>query len=159
MYFHSFELQILIWWVFFKPVFEDFERCAKSIIINMIDINMITGCFEEKLCISGNFRFFWLMKYFRVLIRIKGLIESRLQSHRMEDQRCSLPDPDQVLSSGSDNQEDFLSLVERVQSRRMDEQRASLQSPPTGPAHLQHHPRHQWWRAVCISLNLLDVFM
>lgn len=65
------------------------------------------------------------------------------QSHRMDDQRCSLPELDQVLASGPENQEDFLSLVERVQSRRMDEQRASLQSPPAGPTHLQHHPHHQ----------------
>ncbi|XP_075879109.1 uncharacterized protein LOC142886082 isoform X1 [Nelusetta ayraudi] len=65
------------------------------------------------------------------------------QSHRMDDQRCSLPDLDRVLATGAEGQEDFLSLVERVQSRRMDEQRASLQSHPAGSAHLHHPPCHQ----------------
>ncbi|XP_058492236.1 G-protein-signaling modulator 1 [Solea solea] len=48
------------------------------------------------------------------------------QSDRMEDQRCSLPDLDDVVGSVLEGQEDFFSLIQRVQSRRMDEQRASL---------------------------------
>lgn len=48
------------------------------------------------------------------------------QSDRMEDQRCALPDLDDVVGSGPEGQEDFFSLIQRVQSRRMDEQRASL---------------------------------
>uniref|UniRef100_A0AAQ5XTS0 Uncharacterized protein n=1 Tax=Amphiprion ocellaris TaxID=80972 RepID=A0AAQ5XTS0_AMPOC len=53
-------------------------------------------------------------------------------SDRMEDQRCSLPDLEDVLGPVPEGQEDFFSLVQRVQSRRMDEQRASmLFCPPT----------------------------
>ncbi|XP_023251256.1 G-protein-signaling modulator 1-like [Seriola lalandi dorsalis] len=48
------------------------------------------------------------------------------QSDRMEDQRCPLPDLDDVIGSVPEGQEDFFSLIQRVQSRRMDEQRASL---------------------------------
>ncbi|KAI3373026.1 hypothetical protein L3Q82_023472 [Scortum barcoo] len=48
------------------------------------------------------------------------------QSDRMEDQRCSLPDLDDVIGPVPEGQEDFFSLIQRVQSRRMDEQRASL---------------------------------
>ncbi|XP_037618990.1 G-protein-signaling modulator 1 isoform X1 [Sebastes umbrosus] len=48
------------------------------------------------------------------------------QSDRMEDQRCSLPDLEDVVGSVPEGQEDFFSLIQRVQSRRMDEQRASL---------------------------------
>ncbi|XP_042339309.1 G-protein-signaling modulator 1 [Plectropomus leopardus] len=48
------------------------------------------------------------------------------QSDRMDDQRCSLPDLEDVVGSVPEGQEDFFSLVQRVQSRRMDEQRASL---------------------------------
>ncbi|XP_039979104.1 G-protein-signaling modulator 1 [Xiphias gladius] len=47
------------------------------------------------------------------------------QSDRMEDQRCHLPDLDDVAGSVPEGQEDFFSLIQRVQSRRMDEQRAS----------------------------------
>uniref|UniRef100_A0A3B4V2P2 Uncharacterized protein n=1 Tax=Seriola dumerili TaxID=41447 RepID=A0A3B4V2P2_SERDU len=46
-----------------------------------------------------------------------------LQSDRMEDQRCPLPDLDDVIGSVPEGQEDFFSLIQRVQSRRMDEQR------------------------------------
>ncbi|KAF7647572.1 hypothetical protein LDENG_00170210 [Lucifuga dentata] len=46
------------------------------------------------------------------------------QSDRMEDQRSSLPDLDEVVGLVPD-QEDFFTLLHRVQSRRMDEQRAS----------------------------------
>uniref|UniRef100_A0AAQ6A5Q8 G protein signaling modulator 3 n=1 Tax=Amphiprion ocellaris TaxID=80972 RepID=A0AAQ6A5Q8_AMPOC len=54
------------------------------------------------------------------------------KSDRMEDQRCSLPDLEDVLGPVPEGQEDFFSLVQRVQSRRMDEQRASmLFCPPT----------------------------
>uniref|UniRef100_A0A665TUZ7 G protein signaling modulator 1a n=1 Tax=Echeneis naucrates TaxID=173247 RepID=A0A665TUZ7_ECHNA len=49
-----------------------------------------------------------------------------LQSDRMEDQRCPLPDLEDVTGSVPEDQEDFFSLIQRVQSRRMDEQRASL---------------------------------
>ncbi|KAM7018473.1 uncharacterized protein LKV04_004917 [Tautogolabrus adspersus] len=48
------------------------------------------------------------------------------QSDRMEDQRCSLPDLDDVVGTLPEGQDDFFSLIQRVQSRRMDEQRASL---------------------------------
>ncbi|KAM3611674.1 uncharacterized protein V6R79_022324 [Siganus canaliculatus] len=61
------------------------------------------------------------------------------QSDRMEDQRCSLPDLDDLLVLPGD-QENFLSLVQRVQSRRMDEQRASLHSNTDSA---QHHPPHR----------------
>ncbi|XP_068999771.1 G-protein-signaling modulator 1 [Embiotoca jacksoni] len=66
------------------------------------------------------------------------------QSDRMEDQRCPLPDLDDVAPEG---QEDFLHLVQRVQSRRMDEQRASLllrhledeHAAGSSPHHYHHH--------------------
>ncbi|XP_051806950.1 G-protein-signaling modulator 1 [Acanthochromis polyacanthus] len=68
------------------------------------------------------------------------------QSDRMEDQRCSLPDLEDVLGPVPEGQEDFFSLVQRVQSRRMDEQRASMllrhsedEDAPTGSAPRQHH--------------------
>ncbi|XP_030579416.1 uncharacterized protein LOC115775992 [Archocentrus centrarchus] len=70
------------------------------------------------------------------------------QSDRMEDQRCSLPDLDDVLSPVPEGQEDFFSLVQRVQSRRMNEQRASLllrNSEDDQDAHsssLHHHHHH-----------------
>ncbi|XP_026199611.1 G-protein-signaling modulator 1 [Anabas testudineus] len=48
------------------------------------------------------------------------------QSDRMEDQRCPLPDLDDVVESVPEGQEDFFSLIQRVQSRRMNEQRAWL---------------------------------
>ncbi|XP_041643633.1 G-protein-signaling modulator 1 [Cheilinus undulatus] len=48
------------------------------------------------------------------------------QSDRMEDQRCSLPDLEDVVGTLPEGQDDFFSLIQRVQSRRMDEQRASL---------------------------------
>lgn len=47
-----------------------------------------------------------------------------LQSDRMEDQRCPLPNLGDVVGTGPEGQEDFFSLIQRVQSRRMDEQRA-----------------------------------
>ncbi|XP_008334602.1 G-protein-signaling modulator 1 [Cynoglossus semilaevis] len=53
------------------------------------------------------------------------------QSDRMEDQRCSLPDLEDVAGLLPDAQEDFFSLIHRVQSRRMDEQRASVLMSPT----------------------------
>ncbi|XP_034547158.1 G-protein-signaling modulator 1 [Notolabrus celidotus] len=77
------------------------------------------------------------------------------QSDRMEDQRCSLPDLDDVVGSVPEGQDDFFSLIQRVQSRRMDEQRASMlathdeddehintagSSPPLHP-HRHHHPQ------------------
>ncbi|KAG7218042.1 hypothetical protein INR49_020678 [Caranx melampygus] len=40
------------------------------------------------------------------------------QSDRMEDQRCPLPDLDDVVGSVPEGQEDFFSLIQRVQSRR-----------------------------------------
>ncbi|XP_073322943.1 uncharacterized protein [Pagrus major] len=58
------------------------------------------------------------------------------QSDRMDDQRCSLPDLDDVV------QEDFFSLVQRVQSRRIDEQRASLQTHTADSTHHHHHHHH-----------------
>lgn len=71
------------------------------------------------------------------------------QSDRMEDQRCSLPDLDDVLTPVPDGQENFFSLVQRVQSRRMNEQRASLllrnsEEDPDAPSassslHRHHH--------------------
>uniref|UniRef100_A0AAQ6AJR5 Uncharacterized protein n=1 Tax=Amphiprion ocellaris TaxID=80972 RepID=A0AAQ6AJR5_AMPOC len=68
------------------------------------------------------------------------------QSDRMEDQRCSLPDLEDVLGPVPEGQEDFFSLVQRVQSRRMDEQRASMllrhsedEDAPTGSAPRHHH--------------------
>uniref|UniRef100_A0A3Q1EY74 Uncharacterized protein n=1 Tax=Acanthochromis polyacanthus TaxID=80966 RepID=A0A3Q1EY74_9TELE len=59
------------------------------------------------------------------------LRRSGRKSDRMEDQRCSLPDLEDVLGPVPEGQEDFFSLVQRVQSRRMDEQRASMLRPPT----------------------------
>ncbi|KAK2838243.1 hypothetical protein Q5P01_015455 [Channa striata] len=50
----------------------------------------------------------------------------RYQSDRMEDQRCPLPDMDDVFGSVPEGQENFFSLIQRVQSKRMDEQRASM---------------------------------
>ncbi|XP_070820765.1 G-protein-signaling modulator 3-like [Chaetodon trifascialis] len=69
------------------------------------------------------------------------------QSDRMEDQRCSLPDLDDVVNSVPEGQEDFFSLIQRVQSRRMDEQRASLHIHTAGSSHYhqhqhQHHHHH-----------------
>ncbi|XP_028270608.1 G-protein-signaling modulator 2 [Parambassis ranga] len=70
------------------------------------------------------------------------------QSDRMEDQRCSLPDLDDVVGQVPEGQEDFFSLVQRVQSRRMDEQRASMllrhteddeDSQPAGSSTAQYH--------------------
>lgn len=63
----------------------------------------------------------------------------------MEDQRCSLPDLDDVVNSVPEGQEDFFSLIQRVQSRRMDEQRASLHTHTTGSSP-HHHHHHHWWR-------------
>ncbi|KAE8292586.1 hypothetical protein D5F01_LYC09958 [Larimichthys crocea] len=64
------------------------------------------------------------------------------QSDRMEDQRCSLPDLDVVVSSVPEGQEDFFSLIQRVQSRRMDEQRASLHKHSADSSHRHHHHHH-----------------
>lgn len=72
------------------------------------------------------------------------------QSDRMEDQRCSLTDLDDVLTPVPDGQENFFSLVQRVQSRRMNEQRASLllrnseEDPDAQSASssLHHHHHH-----------------
>nr|XP_020450769.1 G-protein-signaling modulator 1-like [Monopterus albus]XP_020450771.1 G-protein-signaling modulator 1-like [Monopterus albus] len=71
------------------------------------------------------------------------------QSDRMDDQRCSLPDLDDVAGSVPEGQEDFFSLIQRVQSRRMNEQRASLLLTHTeddydndGPAASPHHQYH-----------------
>nr|XP_046243604.1 G-protein-signaling modulator 1 [Scatophagus argus] len=61
------------------------------------------------------------------------------QSDRMDDQRCSLPDLDDVLHSAPEGQEDFFTLIQRAQSRRMDEQRASLQTHTAGSSHHCHH--------------------
>lgn len=70
-----------------------------------------------------------------------------LQSDRMEDQRCSLPDLDDGLGLVPEGQDEFLSLVQRVQSRRMDEQRALLQTFTSSSSHhRRHHHHHQWWR-------------
>ncbi|XP_059193527.1 G-protein-signaling modulator 1-like [Centropristis striata] len=72
------------------------------------------------------------------------------QSDRMEDQRCSLPDLDDVVGSVPEGQEDFFSLVQRVQSRRMDEQRASLThtedevSTHTAGSSPHHHHQHHY---------------
>nr|XP_020496442.1 G-protein-signaling modulator 1-like [Labrus bergylta] len=75
------------------------------------------------------------------------------QSDRMEDQRCSLPDLDDVVGTLPEGQDDFFSLIQRVQSRRMDEQRASLlvthteddtHVNPTGSSphnHFNHRPQ------------------
>uniref|UniRef100_UPI0037E75F08 G-protein-signaling modulator 3-like n=1 Tax=Semicossyphus pulcher TaxID=241346 RepID=UPI0037E75F08 len=76
------------------------------------------------------------------------------QSDRMEDQRCSLPDLDDVIDSVPEGQDDFFSLIQRVQSRRMDEQRASLLVTHTeddehinrhtaGSSPHHHHHQHQ----------------
>ncbi|XP_071328411.1 G-protein-signaling modulator 3-like [Trachinotus anak] len=70
------------------------------------------------------------------------------QSDRMEDQRCPLPDLDDVDGSVPEGQEDFFSLIHRVQSRRMEEQRAWLlasnkdhdDTRSNGPS--PHHPHH-----------------
>ncbi|KAF6716795.1 G-protein-signaling modulator 1 [Oryzias melastigma] len=48
------------------------------------------------------------------------------QSDRMEDQRCSLPDLDEMMVPVPEGQEDFFCLLQRVQSKRIDEQRASM---------------------------------
>ena len=66
-----------------------------------------------------------------------SLLPVFLQSDRMDDQRCSLPDIDDVV------QEDFFSLVQRVQSRRIDEQRASLQTHTADSTHHHHHNHHR----------------
>ena len=50
---------------------------------------------------------------------------SMAQSSRIEDQRCTLPDPG-GSDAGSEGHEDLFSLIQRVQARRMDEQRAPL---------------------------------
>ncbi|XP_047238022.1 G-protein-signaling modulator 1-like [Girardinichthys multiradiatus] len=50
----------------------------------------------------------------------------RYQSDRIEDQRCSLPHPDDDVGPVPEDEENFFNLVQRVQSRRMDEQRASM---------------------------------
>ncbi|XP_054483611.1 G-protein-signaling modulator 1 [Anoplopoma fimbria] len=68
----------------------------------------------------------------------------RYQSDRMEDQRCPLPDLDDVVASVPEGQQDFFSLVQRVQSRRMDEQRADhdggINTHTAGcPPHHHHH--------------------
>ncbi|CAJ1069347.1 G-protein-signaling modulator 1 [Xyrichtys novacula] len=73
------------------------------------------------------------------------------QSDRMEDQRCSLPDLEDVLASVPEGQDDFFSLIQRVQSRRMDEQRASMSVAHTEEdkhidkagsfPHHNHHPQ------------------
>ncbi|XP_078105988.1 uncharacterized protein LOC144517737 [Sander vitreus] len=60
------------------------------------------------------------------------------QSDRMEDQRCSLPDLEDVIGPVPDGQEDFFSLVQRVQSRRMNEQRSSLLQTHTEEEHEAH---------------------
>ncbi|XP_026176974.1 G-protein-signaling modulator 1-like [Mastacembelus armatus] len=77
------------------------------------------------------------------------------QSDRMEDQRCSLPDLEDVMGSVPEGQEDFFSLIQRVQSRRMNEQRATLLTTHTEdedededddtPATSPHHPHHHYW--------------
>ncbi|XP_074525835.1 uncharacterized protein LOC141790097 [Halichoeres trimaculatus] len=75
------------------------------------------------------------------------------QSDRMEDQRCSLPDLDDVVGGVPEGQDDFFSLIQRVQSRRMDEQRASMMVTQTeddlhtstagsSPRHRHHHHHH-----------------
>lgn len=72
------------------------------------------------------------------------------QSDRMEDQRCSLPDLDDMIGTVPEDQEDFFSLVQRVQSRRMDEQRASMllrqakddQDAPLAGSSTHHYHRH-----------------
>ncbi|XP_034450892.1 G-protein-signaling modulator 1 [Hippoglossus hippoglossus] len=66
------------------------------------------------------------------------------QSDRMEDQRCPLPDLDDLVGSAPEGQEDFFSLIQRVQSRRMDEQRVSLMTSHTededdSSPHRHHH--------------------
>uniref|UniRef100_A0A7N8Y6V0 Uncharacterized protein n=2 Tax=Mastacembelus armatus TaxID=205130 RepID=A0A7N8Y6V0_9TELE len=73
----------------------------------------------------------------------------------MEDQRCSLPDLEDVMGSVPEGQEDFFSLIQRVQSRRMNEQRATLLTTHTEdedededddtPATSPHHPHHHYW--------------
>ena len=78
-----------------------------------------------------------------------------LQSDRMEDQRCPLPDLNEVTGSVPEGQEDFFSLIQKVQSRRMDEQRASLLIPHTKAGDDTHsagsslHHHHHWWRYMC----------
>ncbi|XP_061586119.1 G-protein-signaling modulator 1 [Cololabis saira] len=71
------------------------------------------------------------------------------QSDRMEEQRCSLPDLDDVVVPVPEGQEDFFRLVHRVQSRRMDEQRALMLLSCTKDEQDQslaesshHHPHH-----------------
>ncbi|XP_034397401.1 G-protein-signaling modulator 1 [Cyclopterus lumpus] len=64
------------------------------------------------------------------------------QSDRMDDQRCSLPDLDDVVVSVPEGQQDFFSLIQRVQSRRMDEQRASLLSTHTEDDRAAHIHTH-----------------
>ncbi|XP_031696609.1 G-protein-signaling modulator 2-like [Anarrhichthys ocellatus] len=64
------------------------------------------------------------------------------QSDRMEDQRCSLPDLDDVVGPVPEDQQDLFSLIQRVQSRRMDEQRASLLPMPSEDHINIHHPQN-----------------
>lgn len=71
-----------------------------------------------------------------------SLLSALSQSDRMEDQRRSLPDLEDVLALVPEGQEDFLSLVQRVQSRRMDEQRASLRTHSAGSSPRRHHHHH-----------------
>lgn len=95
----------------------------------------------------------------------------------MEDQRCSLPDLEDVAGLLPDAQEDFFSLIHRVQSRRMDEQRASVLMSPTEDnndnhssiSSGRHHHHHHWWaprsggtEAVynfCVSNNTIWFFL
>ncbi|XP_018595875.1 G-protein-signaling modulator 1-like [Scleropages formosus] len=56
----------------------------------------------------------------------------KCQSSRINDQRCSPPDPGSHAPTVPD--EDFFSLIQRVQAKRMDEQRVHLPSDEQGEA-------------------------
>ncbi|XP_036953741.1 uncharacterized protein gpsm1a isoform X2 [Acanthopagrus latus] len=98
------------------------QRASLSLLPDQGPAALCGACSPDQAGLPGQDFYYMLIQY---------------QSDRMDDQRCSLPDIDDVV------QEDFFSLVQRVQSRRIDEQRASLQTHTADSTHHHHHNHHR----------------